>query len=849
MVMLTPFLASLSRLRSRKLRDLRMTSRYPASKAPASKLPGLSLSGAIRVLFGLVMLFAAGAAFAQVAEPAKEPRAQIEAGRLEIGLIEAALQRETLDDSRLAELRARVDPVIAAIEALILREQPRAAEVKARIDKLGPAPDASKGQSESADVAKDRAEQQRIWKEMDETLRLAQALMLRAGQVKEAVADRRLRNFARETLRQGDSIASPGLWYRVVTGLPADLRAFKLLVAQWGETIAGNLDWYEIVVLVLLIGLLGYSAPRAWRWVQSGSFSRRHAGVPPEEIAGFQPPTLAKALVAIRMVLLSAVVPIAVLMLFQFLLHHFGLVPARAEVIVDKLVAALAMVITVGGLALGVFAPNDPEMRLFAISTHKAREFWRLTRLVALLAASGAVLGAVLNAIVASLPLTIAVKGVFAVLVAFTLMRGMRRVFNDEVRESDPEPGVGWLLPVRLGCWAAALVIFGAALTGFVALADFLVGQVIWISALTLVTALALVLIEEFLGVGLSAKGAFGRRVQQATGLAPRSLDQLGVLGAGVARLALYVIVGFLLLAPWGVDSSNVFGTVRAAFFGFQVGGVTISLSTIVFALGFFVFGYLATRAIKAWLEGSYLPHTGLDIGLRNSIGTIFGYIGTITAAMVALAQLGFSVEKLTLVAGALSVGIGFGLQSIVNNFVSGLILLWERPIRVGDYIVVGEEQGTVKRINVRSTEIETFDRASLIIPNAEFISGRVKNWMHADRIARVIIPVNVEYEADPHQVQALLLEAALAHREVMSEPKPFVMFKNLGESGLDFELFVYVDVDSRGNTRSELLFDIFSRLKEAKIGIPYPTRRLEITSIDGAGERLVSAAKMSEKR
>lgn len=783
---------------------------------------GSPVNGLVRALFALLFAAAVAPALAQTAPVApKDQRAQIEAGRLEISQIEAALQRESLDDSRLADLRARVEPIIGAMDVLIQREQPRADEVKARIDKLGPAPDAAKGQSESEDVAKDRGEQQRLWKEFDETLRLARALVLRAEQVREAIADRRLQNFTRQTLKQGHSIASPALWYEVAGNLPSDARAFNFLISQWGETIIDNLDWYEVVALVVLIGLLGYGAPRAWAWVESGSFSRKHVDLPPEELVGFQPAALAKALVAIRMVLLTAVVPIAVLMLFQFLLNHFGLIPGRADLVVDRIVLGLAMVIAVSGLALGVFAPNDPDMRLFPISTHKARELWRLIRLVALLAAANLIVGAFLTAIVATLPLTIATNGVFSVLVAFAIVRGMRRIFDEDADDTDPEHGVGWLLPVRLACWAGALLIFGAALSGYVALAHFLVGQVIWIAALALVMTLALVLIEEFLGVGLSAKGGFGRRVQRATGLAARSLDQAGVLGAGLARMVLFVVIGFLLLAPWGVDSSNLFGTVRGAFFGFQVGGVTISISTIVLAVAFFVLGFLATRAIKNWLESAYLPHTGLDQGLRNSIGTIFGYVGTIAATMVALGQLGLSFEKLTIVAGALSLGIGFGLQSIVNNFVSGLILLWERPIRVGDHIVVGDEQGRVKRINVRATEIETFDRASLIIPNAEFITGRVKNWMHSDRVARVLIPVSVDFSADPRAVQALLLEAALAHREVMSEPKPFVMFKNIGEAGLDFELFFYVDIESRGSTRSEVLFDIFNRLREANLSIP----------------------------
>jgi len=150
----------------------------------------------------------------------------------------------------------------------------------------------------------------------------------------------------------------------------------------------------------------------------------------------------------------------------------------------------------------------------------------------------------------------------------------------------------------------------------------------------------------------------------------------------------------------------------------------------------------------------------------------------------------------------------------------------------VGDWIVVGDEQGTVKRINVRSTEILTFDRASVIIPNSEFISGRVKNWVHSDRTARIMIPVGVDHSADPAQVQKLLMDAALAHIEVMSEPKPMVIFKNLGENGLDFELRCFTDVDSMATTRSDLLFDIYRRLQQAGVLLSAPTRKLEIMNL-----------------
>ncbi|WP_284177531.1 DUF3772 domain-containing protein [Rhabdaerophilum sp. SD176] len=784
------------------------------------------------ILFLLALMLASGAN-AQ-APPARDARALLETGRLELTQVEAALQRETLDDKRLSELRTRLDPIALAIEQLIQREQPRADEVKARLDRLGPAPEPGKGITESADVVKDRAEQQKAWQEIEEPLRLARALALRVQQLQDAISERRRENFARAILKQGPSLLAPSLWLDVSRALPQDAAAFRFLMRQWVEAIVGHFDWYEMVLIAVFFAVAFAGLPKARNWIRSGSFAGRI-----DLESEVEPKRIDRVLVGLRRVLLTAVAPAILLYLLLQMFRNFGLLPGRTDSVMVSITNGIAFVFGMSGLAAGVLSPFRSQWRLFMLPDRVAIELWRTIGAIATILAVAKVFEAVQSANVASLPLTVVTKGLFAVLLAARLMHGLRRAFRTKIDEKTGEiedrVGSHLILPRLIG-WIVCIVVILAALFGYVALAAFLVQQIAWLLILTLVSTLILVLIEEMIGSGLSSRGALGRRLREATGLAAGSLDQASVLVSGLASLIVYVSVVMLALAPWGVDSSNLFGNLRAAFFGFEVGGVTISLSTIALALVLFLGGILVTKAIQNWLDTHYLPHTGLDIGLRNSIRTIFGYVGFIIAASLALGQAGFSLDKIAIVAGALSVGIGFGLQSIVGNFVSGLILLWERPIRVGDWIVVGEEQGTVKRINVRATEIQTFDRASLIIPNSEFIGGRVKNWMHSDRTGRIIIPINVDYESDPDQVQQLLRDAALAHREVMSEPAPIVIFKNLGESGLDFELRCFCDVDAMLVTRSELLFDIFRRLRAAKIEVPYPTRRLEITNMPGTG-------------
>jgi potassium efflux system protein len=251
-------------------------------------------------------------------------------------------------------------------------------------------------------------------------------------------------------------------------------------------------------------------------------------------------------------------------------------------------------------------------------------------------------------------------------------------------------------------------------------------------------------------------------------------------------------------------------------------------------AVVLFLVGIGVTRGVQRWLEVKFLPHTRLDTGLQNSIKTSLGYVGFLVAVSLSLSHLGLSVERLAIVAGALSVGIGFGLQSIVNNFVSGLILLWERAIRVGDWIVVGEEQGYVRRINVRSTEIETFDRATIIVPNANLVSGVVKNWLRNDHVGRIRLPFTVPITIDPEKVRDILIAAAKGHDHVLSIPSPQVVFAQVGETNLKLELLCFIeDVEMSQRVSSDLLFEIFKGLRDLGIGAPAPPPTVTSPALD----------------
>jgi small-conductance mechanosensitive channel len=225
----------------------------------------------------------------------------------------------------------------------------------------------------------------------------------------------------------------------------------------------------------------------------------------------------------------------------------------------------------------------------------------------------------------------------------------------------------------------------------------------------------------------------------------------------------------------------------------------------------------LVTRVVRHWLERELLPRTSIEPSLQQSIATIIGYVGVITAIALCTRQPGDRSAKIAFVAGALSVGIGFGLQSIVSNFVSGLILLAERPIRPGDSIAVKGEEGWVRRVRVRATEIETFDRASVIIPNSELITGMVKNWTRVNTLGRIIIKVRAAYASDPEKVRALLIGLAKAHPQVVATPEPGAFLLGFGEAWFEFELrCVVANVESALRVRSDLHFAIVKAFRES---------------------------------
>jgi small-conductance mechanosensitive channel len=748
----------------------------------------------------------------------KAARARLDGYKADLDQRELALQGRTLSNADLQNLRTQIEPMVTDIRAIIAEQAPRLEASKARLAQLGPKP--TNGQpEESADVARDRAEREAAVAELDETQRLGRALLVQAEQLITQIGDLRRAGFTRALFEESYSLFSPDLWMSVIQAIPRELRAQRVIFSDALDQLQRNTTLGVLLLLGLAIGIA--IALYGGRRSMAPRLVRRDPAI-------LDPSHRSRLMAAVGVFILGAAPAVAGSWIVWIAFDSADIFPPRLEQVVGALLRGLAFIAFVRALIDAILAPDHTSWRLIPVRDASATRIMSFSVSLATVIVAGKVIDAFNMAIAAVLPITVITRAIFALAVAIILAELLRRFAT---RTSQDEACLGPYVtqevdiggPLRSLGWFIVALIIGSILGGYVALASFLVDQAIWISIIIALLILCIALADEFIGGSLRSQSRIVTALQANTGLRRRSLEQIGVLASGVARLALMVIAILLVLAPWGIESTDLMGSIRAVFFGFNVGDVTISLSSILIAALLFAGGFTITRIIQRWLDNTFLPATDLDAGLRNSIRTATGYVGVITAGVIAFTYLGLSLERLTIVAGALSVGIGFGLQSIVNNFISGLILLWERPIRVGDLVVVGDAEGYVRRINVRSTEIQTGDRATLIVPNSNLISGVVRNRVRNDRVGRVLVSIPVpRVSADPDQVADIMRTAALAHREIMSEPNPRVLFKKVTENTIEFDLVCFVDdIDSAGRVSSDLYFEIFRGLRRAGIGLP----------------------------
>jgi small-conductance mechanosensitive channel len=785
----------------------------------------------VRSLYLFVWLISAMLPFSAAAQSQEDINQALNGMNVVLDTIDAALKREGLTAEQLLERRQQANKIAIDAQAIAAGLQPSIADLIERREALKPAvlPDGEVA-PESDEIVKERSQIEEALSGVEEFSKRAAATATRANQLAARAAAVERDRFNREIFERDKAILNPSLWAAVIADLPQALSGTERVFGDITKRFAAKGPLGLLPLLLFLLAIALVTVPRL-RHGMVGVIARRFGHDEPTE--------LGKAVVACLVALFVMLAPLIGLILARASAELFDLASPGLLKIVDRGGIAILVMSASIGFARAILAPNRPAWRLVKADEADAQRLGRHVRSATALIATGVFLSGVAD--VANVPQSIIVLiGSFIVLIFAWVLSSALRSFRSIL---NGEPGTlatgsykyqGILRFIAMAGMLVVFVIIVSALLGFVALAWFLSKQVIWFCMIFAGYGLIANLLDAAGSVVLDADRPAGGRIARLTGMGRNAVAQSGIIGFGIIKVLLAGFALVAIAAPWGFKSDSVIEQARSLLTGFQIGGLNISLSTIATGLILLLIGLFLTRSFQAWLNDRFLPTTSIDQGLKNSIATTAGYLGFILAAVIAFAFVGIDLSQLGLVAGALSVGIGFGLQSIVNNFVSGLILLAERPIKAGDWIVVAGEEGTVKKINVRATELETFDRASVVIPNSDLISGTVRNWVLGGTMGRISLAVGVGYNSDADQVREIMLASAEDHELVLAYPEPSVFLTDFGDSALMFRFDAYLaDIGKGFGVRSDLRFDLLRRFREAGIEIPFPQRDLNIRTSD----------------
>ncbi len=751
--------------------------------------------------------------------------------------VETMLAGRDQAESDLAEARSAIEPMRELARAERTAARAALKEQKRLLDALGPAP-AEGEPAEPEDLAARRKALDRQIAETESRVKTADLVLTRADTALQQIAQAVLRQRADTLLTRAPSPLALATWrlalvqaYDAVNlafATPAGAPVAPEAGAGTPDTGAPPAEARRVAPLLVLLPAL---AVLVGIGLAAGRLLRRLL-TPWGVDATIAEPSYPRRLLAAMVVALTrGFVPALVFSGLLVVSWNLYLVDAVDPGFGQPSGFVGAIMLLLLGLAFvqAAFSPERPEWRIVPVPPEAALRLGRrLHVLVPLLAFDQAARFFVertggVPAELASIYSTVVNLAICALLVTLIAGRAWRTGPGPDA-DGDGDLIVWPLL--RFAVLVAALATPLANALGYQALADQLLGgtlsTVLLLGALTVLHVMARELAQVLLGHerGLAASV---RRSADLTLEGGRALAQWLVLGADLVLLVAGLAGAALV---WGASTADLTDWGTELVHGVQVGSYTFAPLDVVLAVAALAALLAVTRLLQRFLSRRVFPQTRLDIGVRTAINAGIGYAGIVVAVLSSISVLGIDLGKLAIIAGALSVGIGFGLQNIVNNFVSGLILLIERPIKIGDWVQVGAVEGYVRRINVRATQIETFQRADVIIPNSELLQSSVVNMTHKSRVGRADVKVGVAYGTDIDLTETLLLDSAREHRQVAAYPAPWVRLDNFGDSSLDFTLIVYLDdVEQRGLVASDLRKDIIRRFMAAGIEIPFPQR------------------------
>ncbi len=742
-----------------------------------------------------------------------DQRQKIDAITAQVDAIEKKIDASAADDAGLVEIRSELEPVDKALLDSGVAFRPRLTEINSRIEQLG-APPAEGQPPEPEMVSNERRALANEKAEINVLLGKAEDLSVRVNGLGNKIQTMRRDLFANMlTKRYQLSQAFSG---EVGQEIQTEFSAFNRSISSWLRY-AFQFKYQAMLgatfFALLAAALLQFVGKRLVRRVIDRD--------PTIE----DPSYLARLTVAFWSTLLPSVALSVFLSSTIGLFNYFNVLLGDIGSYLNGLVGVIFLTFFVYRLSHAVLSPDMPNWRLIAIESRPARVLVWLMTATALVVGLDYFMGLISETLSSPLSVTILKSLIAAVIVGVLLVLiGSVRPFVDAQGERRRWPATLRFLLYFLG---AATVV--AALLGYISFAQFISQQIVVTGAMLATAYIGFLAARAVSDEGSFANTFIGRRLKARFETEDTTLDQLGLAASVCINILIVVVFLPLVLFQWGFQPGDIASWLNKLATGFKIGTFSFSPFAIVTGLIVFAIGYFITRWFQSWLDDSVMERGKVDTGVRNSIRTVVGYAGLALAALIGISAAGINLSNFALVAGGLSLGIGFGLQNIVQNFVSGLILLAERPFKAGDWIVAGATSGTVKKISVRATEIETFQRQTVILPNSELINGAVGNWTHRNKLGRIEIKVGVAYGFDAKRAHEILLEITRNHPLVLKNPEPFVLFANFGAAALEFEVRAFLaDINNGSIVQNDIRFAILDAFGKEGIPIPSTARFIE---------------------
>lgn len=726
------------------------------------------------------------------------------------------------NESQLNQLNEMALELSGNAETLGQALVPQRQQLDAQLAVLGPAPKADSGVKETPEVTRKRAALESQKAKLDDQIKQADGIKNGALVLSSQIVNLRRDQLKSQLALNSGSILGPRFWAPVVSSQDLDGEKISEFITELQDTAAlswesgwrfGTVAWLFAAMLVMTLGRRYSEEFFAWVSIHKMPEGR-----------------LRRSFLAATTALTTLA---AVVITFNFIALAFTRrdeVSGDVQDFVDRLVQLSVYCGLIAGLGRAFLSTRRPSWRLPAISNEVAQALKPFPPFTAALVFVFQTVEAFNYSVGTSLNTTIFANGLTALLIGSTglaIVMRINRVRRRMVQEGhQPEARSTLVGMVQLALMLTALGILISLIIGYVTLARFLSYEVIWCGILFGSFYFLSHLVNDGCESLFSTSNATGKRLQTTLNIDERYLQQAATLLSALGKTLLIAILALALLNGTFASSTPIELIQKVIEFwgGKGLESLNIVPAHMVNAILCLVVGIYVLRSVRRWLDKDFLPKTTMDVGMRVSLVTLFSNIGYVLIILLTLSIMGLQWNKLAWIVSALSVGIGFGLQEIVKNFISGLILLTERPVKVGDLVSISGIEGDIRRINVRATEIQLGDKSTVIVPNSQFISQNVRNATMGNAQGVVTILLTFPLDIDPVRVREILLEVYQENERILETPEPSVSFKDLTPAGIVLSVTGNVAGQRQiSGAKSDLLFDILTRLRKEGIMLSTP--------------------------